>query len=172
MDEQNIEIISVTDIDEQFIISVNKFIVLSVLTFGVYEIWWAYKAWRFYQQKEKLDIMPALRALLGVFFLIPLFNKIKRSAVDTGVSTDYNSVLLYIGYLVLNIFAQSETVFWFLSFISIVFLIPPFKTFNHIRLNSTEFSVTEQKSFNAKQTVLIIMGAICWGVLLMVLTDK
>ena len=44
------------DVEEQKIINLNKFIFLSIISFGAYEIWWIYKAWRFYQQKEQLDI--------------------------------------------------------------------------------------------------------------------
>ena len=29
----------------------------SIISFGMYAIWWVYKAWRFYKQKEKLDII-------------------------------------------------------------------------------------------------------------------
>jgi hypothetical protein len=56
-----------SEIDEQKIISLNKFIFLSIISFGAYEIWWIYKAWKFYQQKENLDIMPAARALFSIF---------------------------------------------------------------------------------------------------------
>jgi len=35
------------------------FIFLSIITLGLYSVWWIYKAWRFFQQKEMIDIMPA-----------------------------------------------------------------------------------------------------------------
>ena len=64
------------DVEEQ-IISLNKFIFLSIISFGTYEIWWIYKAWKFFQQKEGLDIMPAARAIFSIIFLNTLFNKKK-----------------------------------------------------------------------------------------------
>ena len=66
LDSRNLE--TNNDVEEQKIISLNKFIFLSIISFGTYEIWWIYKAWRFYQQKEKLDIMPAARAIFSIFF--------------------------------------------------------------------------------------------------------
>ncbi|MDI9862642.1 hypothetical protein [Flectobacillus roseus] len=80
------------DIDEQKIISLNKFIFLSIISFGAYEIWWIYKAWKFYQQKENLDIMPAARALFSIFFLNRLFNKILDFAKERGYKENYSSV--------------------------------------------------------------------------------
>jgi len=41
----------------QKIISLNKFIFLSVISFGLYPIWWMFEAWRFFMQKDRLDIM-------------------------------------------------------------------------------------------------------------------
>ncbi|MCA4255387.1 DUF4234 domain-containing protein, partial [Acinetobacter baumannii] len=40
------------------VISVNKFIFLSLISFGLYPIWWMFKAWRFFLIKDKLNIMP------------------------------------------------------------------------------------------------------------------
>ncbi|EPJ6601734.1 hypothetical protein LF332_001655, partial [Acinetobacter baumannii] len=36
------------------VISVNKFIFLSLISFGLYPIWWMFKAWRFFLIKDKL----------------------------------------------------------------------------------------------------------------------
>ncbi len=47
------------------IISVNKFIFLSLISFGLYPIWWMFKAWRFFLIKDKLNIMPAARAIFS-----------------------------------------------------------------------------------------------------------
>ncbi len=52
------------------VISVNKFIFLSLISFGLYPIWWMFKAWRFFLIKDKLNIMPAARAIFSIFFYI------------------------------------------------------------------------------------------------------
>ena len=48
-----------TQVEVQYLISENKFIFLSIISSGLYPIWWSYKAWRFYQQKQRLDIFPS-----------------------------------------------------------------------------------------------------------------
>ena len=46
---QEIKSSNLTDeIEPQYIISANKFVVLSFITFGLYTVWWFYKAWRFF----------------------------------------------------------------------------------------------------------------------------
>ena len=56
-------------------LSVNKFIILSIVTIGLYELWWIYKSWRFFQAKEKSDIMPAMRTVFSIFYLIQVCPK-------------------------------------------------------------------------------------------------
>ena len=46
LEDDNLEVTYV--VEEQKIISLNKFILLSIISFGLYEIWWIYKAWEFF----------------------------------------------------------------------------------------------------------------------------
>jgi hypothetical protein len=154
-------------IEEQQIISVNKFIVLSILSFGLYEIWWIYKSWRFFQQKDKLDILPIVRTIFSIFFLIPLFNKILDFANGKGYNRHFSSVLLFIGYIIVTLLANLPDPFWLISFLSIVFFIPSFNALNFARQNSTNFIVTEQLSYNRRQITIIIIGAIIWVLFLL-----
>jgi hypothetical protein len=146
-----------SEIDEQKIISLNKFIFLSIISFGAYEIWWIYKAWKFYQQKENLDIMPAARALFSIFFLNRLFNKILDFAKEKGYKESYSSVLLFIGFIFFNLLSELPDPFGMIALVSFIFLIPPFKALNYAKQNSTDFIVTEQTSFNGRQIGLIVV---------------
>ena len=158
------------DVEEQKIISLNKFIFLSIISFGLYEIWWIYKAWEFFNRKEKLDINPALRAIFSIIFLIPLFNKILRFAKEKGYNSSYPSILLFVGFFVANFLAYLPDPFWLITILEFVFLVLPFKALNFARLNSTDFIVTEQTSFNGRQIVLTVIGAIFWLLVLFGLT--
>jgi hypothetical protein len=152
------------NVDPQQLISVNKFALLCFLSFGLYELWWIYKAWRFFQQKEKYDIMPALRALLSIFFLHLLFNEIREFAVKKGYNKHFSAAGLFIGFLVLNLGNGLPGPFFLISVFSFIFLIPPFKALNFAKQSSTEFIVIEQNSFSGRQIVLIIIGIMGWGI--------
>lgn len=159
-----------TYIDEQEVIDVNKFIILCIVTMGLYAIWWMYKAWRFYQQKENLDIMPAARAIFCIFFLTSLFNKIQLHAKEKGYKESFSSVGLFLGFLVGNLLAYLPDPFWLVSILSFAFLIPPFQALNFAKQNSTDFVVTQQTSFNGGQIGLIVAGLIFWALALLGLT--
>jgi hypothetical protein len=154
-------------VEEQKIISLNKFIFLSIISFGAYEIWWIYKAWRFYKQKEKLDIMPAARALFSIFFLNSLFNKILEFAKEKGYNDNYSPTILFSGFLIGIISGWLPDPFWLISILSFIFFIPPFKALNFAKQNSTDFIVSEQLSFSGRQIALIVIGVIFWALVLM-----
>ena len=154
------------EIDEavapQEIISVNKFIILAILTLGIYQIWWIYKAWRFFQQKDRLNIMPAARAIFSIFFLNALFKRIMSFALEKGYHENYTSELLVAGFIFTNVMTRLPDPYWLIAIFSFVFLIPPFKAFNYARVNAPDLVVIQQSSFNSKQIVLIVLGSILW----------
>jgi hypothetical protein len=158
------------NVEEQKIINLNKFIVLSITSFGLYPIWWIYKAWRFYQQKENIDIMPAARAIFSIFFLTSLFNKTLYFAKEKGYTENYSSVGLFIGFIVGNLLAKLPDPFWLISIFSFVFLISPFKALNYAKQNSNDFIVTEQATFSGRQIGLIVVGIIFWVLVVLGMT--
>jgi hypothetical protein len=157
-------------VEEQKNISLNKFIFLSIISFGTYPIWWIYKAWRFFQQKDKLDIMPAVRTIFSIFFLISLFNKILNFAKEKDYNKTYSAILLFVGFFIVDFLAKLPDPFWLISVISFVFCILPFKALNFAKRNSTDFIVIEQTSYSGRQIVLIVIGAIFWCFVLLSLT--
>ena len=158
------------DIEEQNIISLNKFIFLSIISFGLYPIWWIYKAWRFYQQKDKIDIMPVARAIFSIFFLPSLFNKTLAFAKGKGYNENYSSVALFIGWIIGNLLSRLPDPFWLISILGFIFLIPPFNALNFAKQNSTNFIVKEQTSYSGRQIVLIVIGVVFWCLVLFGMT--
>ena len=154
-------------VEEQKIISLNKFILLSIISFGLYEIWWTYKAWDFFNQKEKLNVNPAIRTIFSIIFLIPLFNKILRFAKERGYNDSYPSILLFVGVFVVNFLAYLPNPFGLIALLGFVFFILPFKALNFAKRNSTDFIVTEQTSYNGRQIALIVIGGIFWALVLL-----
>lgn len=156
----------ITDVEEQHIISVEKFVLLSVLTLGLYEVWWMYKAWRFFQQQEKSDISPAARAIFSLFFLYSLMEKILEYAKEKGYSENYSVIALFLGYIAVNLVGYLPDPFWICCSLSVIVFIPPLKALNYAKSNSKGLLVTEQTSFNTRQTVLLVIGAFVWGCIL------
>jgi hypothetical protein len=150
------------EIEEQQIISVSKFILLSIVTIGFYELWWFYNAWRFFKQKEKSDIMPVCRTIFNIFFIWQLFDKILKLAKEKNYEKDYASGLLFSGFILFTVSAYLPEPYFLISIFIFIVFIPPFKAFNFVKQNSTGFKVNEQKTFNGRQITLIVIGTLFW----------
>ena len=85
------------------IISPGKFIFLSILSGGFYEIIWCYRNWEFIKEKEKLDIFPFWRAFFSIFFIYSLFKKILEYAKKEDYEGDYSSGWRTFFWIVLNL---------------------------------------------------------------------
>ena len=155
-----------SDVDTQQIISLNKFILLCFASFGIYELWWIYKAWRFYKQKEKSDIYPAARAIFSIFFLYSLMKKILADAQAKSYSGSYASGSLFCGFILLNLMGRAPDPLWLISIFSFACLIPTFNALNYLKQNSADIIAVEQDSFNTRQIVLLVVGIIFWGLII------
>ncbi|EKU38691.1 MULTISPECIES: hypothetical protein [Acinetobacter calcoaceticus/baumannii complex] len=142
------------------IISVNKFIFLSLISLGLYPIWWMFKACRFFLIKDKLNIMPAARAIFSIFFLYSLFNHIKTYAKEQDYPNDFSSGWMYLAYLITFLLVYLPDPYWLISLCEIIFLIPAFKALNYAQ-KQLETTI-EQKKFNTPQIILIIIGSVMW----------
>lgn len=159
---EGVDIEKDNQVEVQYLISENKFILLSVISVGLYPVWWAYKAWRFYQQKQRLDIFPVLRALFGILFLISLFERTLAFAKTKGYQSGYSSVLLFLGIIVFSLLSYLPDPMWLTSILSAAFFMPPFNALNFAKRSSADLVVVEQTAFNTRQYILIVFGAMIW----------
>lgn len=153
-------------IEVQSIISINKFVFLSIITFGLYDLWWTYKAWRFFKQKDNLDIMPAIRTLLAIFFLYSLFNDILNYSKEKGYQQSYSPTFAFVGVLVFNAMGRLPDPYWMISTFTFLFMLGPFNALNYAKQNSDDINVKIQTGFNARQIVLIVLGGLLWGLVI------
>ncbi len=58
-----------------FIVAPSKLAVMSIATFGLYEIYWAYKNWQAIKEADDSNIMPFWRAVFAIFFAYRLFQR-------------------------------------------------------------------------------------------------
>src|SRR5262245_38387740 len=61
-----------------FAVSITKFVVMSICTFSIYEVYWFYKNWRRIMDRENLHIFPFTRAIFAVFFCYQCFSYVRN----------------------------------------------------------------------------------------------
>jgi hypothetical protein len=119
-----------------FGVSIPKLLVLSVVTFGMYEVYWFYQHWRVYKERTGARITPIARSFFAEFFCYSLFRHIRQSAEQYGVRAGFSPGLLAIGWVVLMLSARAPGMLSLLSILSPLMLVPVQNAAN--RLNEQE----------------------------------
>ncbi|WP_367865452.1 hypothetical protein [Pedobacter sp. WC2423] len=149
-------------IEPQYLIKESKFLLLSILTFGLYPVWWIYKTWVFFIQRERSDASPAIRVVFNFFFLLPLLNRIRqfaRQKAYQGNSYPLVSFILILGTSFCSIFPPP---FFLICILTCVFLLPAVKALNYAIQQSPEILSYEDEGFRTRQMVLVVIGSIFW----------
>lgn len=148
------------------LVSTAKFLILSIATTGLYDLWWMYKMWRFFKVKDKLDIMPAMRVIFAIFFLYGLFEIIKKFAHQNNVTASYPSGWLFVGVILLNSIANIPYYISYISFIGGLLYFSPIRAFNQAARNDSDIHAIERNQFNKRQIGLLIIGSLFWFLIL------
>jgi hypothetical protein len=129
------------------------------VTFGIYELYWFYKNWKFIKQRTGENIMPFWRAFFGVIFCYSCFKEIRETAKTQGVSLSTSAGLLATVWIILTVSWRLPDPFWLVTMATPFILIPIQQTVN--TLNKV---VAPDHNPNARFSAWNIVG-IVFGVL-------
>ena len=166
---------------EYFAISPKRLALFSILTFGIYEIYWFYKNWVAVKKFEGAKVSPFWRAIFAVFFCYNLFKRVLESAKQQGYQNSYSPgwlAAIYIGLLVIgNGLSRTETydvgfnLFWLA--VVVATFIPLLSVQKAINFNNEKIKEggVLRESFSGGEVVLIVVGVlwmllVLWGTFL------
>lgn len=89
------------------VISVKKFFLLSLLTLGMYQVYWGWKNWEILKRVKGLNVSPGARGFFIVFTSFSLFKEILSLAKEHGYKGNYVPWLLATGFLILNFISNA-----------------------------------------------------------------
>ena len=153
------------EIEPQYLIKESKFLLLSFLTFGLYPVWWIYKAWTFFIQKEGSDANPAIRVVFNIFFMLALLNRILRFAKQEGYKGSNFPVISFILIVGVSFCSLFPPPFFLISLSSCLFFLPSVAALNYSLEESAEIRSYEDDGFNTRQIILAVTGLIFWGLI-------
>jgi hypothetical protein len=136
-----------------FPVSILKLVVLSICTFGLYELYWFYKNWQAIKARERIDISPAPRAIFAVFYCYQCFARIRDFDTPTLASSKLAAGPLAIGWVVVTLLHKLPSSYWLVSMFAVAFFIPVQMCAN--RINT---SVSPEHHPNARFTAWNWLG--------------
>jgi hypothetical protein len=150
---------------------VLHFVLLSILTFGIYEFYWFYRNWKHIKVHKNLDIRPGWRTvglfipIYGIVLAYRQLREIRDFSKELRIDKTYSPGWILFGWLTLNALWKLPDPFWFLSFLSVV----PLAVVQGV-LNSywkkEQPGFTERTKFSGGQIAILVIGGIWWILLL------
>ncbi|MDP8260447.1 MAG: hypothetical protein P9L96_05575 [Candidatus Gygaella obscura] len=139
------------------IVPIKKFIFLSVISLGLYEIYWMYKNWQFIKEKRKLKIIPMARAIFSLFFIYSFFKNIFLITAEKGYEEKYSPILLSACFIMLNLLANKDNLMWFMAIFSFVPLVVALNAVNFY-WQKTQPKKRIRTNFSKEELLMLYFG--------------
>jgi hypothetical protein len=154
--------IAVVDVQTEppfFAVSLAKLILLSICTFGVYEIYWFYRQWKQIAERDREAISPLARGIFTIFFCYPCFARIRDYRAETGTGSPLAAAPLAIGWIGTTLLWRLPDPYGWLSMLALVFLIPVQLEVN--KLNAMAAPGHDRNArFSAWNWVAVVVGGL------------
>jgi len=140
-----------------FAVSTRKFVVMSIVTLGLYDVYWVWRQWkRFAEQGEVLS--PFWRTFFLVFTNYSLFARVRSRAREEGIEVGWSPALMATLYLVLNVTWRLPDPWVLVSLLVFVPLIPIQETIE--RINARHVAELPNRGFSGADAVAIVIGGL------------
>ncbi len=141
-------------------ISVGKFIFYSIVSLGIYEIVWVYRNWKFFKEKEDLNISPFWRAIFAIFFINSLFKKMLKLSQEKNYKETYSSGWLTAFWFILALLSRLPDPYWLISISTFIPLLGPLNAINYYwEKSGTKLPERKLKWWHI---LLVIVGILIW----------
>jgi hypothetical protein len=148
------------------------FVLLSIVTFGIYEIVWFYRNWKHLKAHKNLDISPGWRTV-GLF--VPIYGlvlayrqlrDIKSFSMASGIKKSYSPGWILFAWIFLSSLWKLPDPFWFVAFLSVWPLAVVQGVLNsYWGIEQPDLKV--RTKFSGRQIALLVIGVLwCCMVLL------
>jgi len=142
-----------------FPVSILKLVVMSIVTLGIYEVYWFYKNWKLIQERTNTDIRPFWRGVFLVFYCHPFFKEVRKESAAHFSETETSPLLITVVYIIFKVACKLPEPFYLICYLCPFVLIPIQTEIN--RLNS---SAAPHHDPNTRFTGWNIFGVVVGGI--------
>ena len=101
-----------------------KLALMSIVTLGLYEVYWFYKNWKCVQRNSGEKVSAPLRAIFYPVISYPLFKRIRSHAKTSGVEADFPAGALACAVFVMTLLWRLPDPWWLAGFLGVAPLLP------------------------------------------------
>jgi hypothetical protein len=142
-----------------FYVSPLKLVIMSTVTFGLYDLFWAYKNWSYVNEHTNRRVPVLINAIFRNLTYFWLLKEITLAGDRQNLRPTYPAALLAIAYIVLAICWRLPMPFSFIGWLSCFALVPAQQ---YVNLLNKDTSTPINSRFTAVNWVAIVIGTIVW----------
>jgi hypothetical protein len=143
----------------QFAVSLPKLAVMSLCTFGIYEVYWAYKQWDAQRRREQEELSPFWRAVFEPLWGFSLLPRLQRITAQYRVPATWSGSALATVYFVLHVFVRLPDPLWLVSLFSFVPLLIVQRSINALNREVAP-DAPRNDSYSGLNVATIIVGGL------------
>ncbi len=146
-----------------FSVSNSKFIVMSIMTLGVYDVYWFYQNWKRVQSHSGENISLFWRVLFSNFYFYSLIKRMNASAREVGIRESLNPTWLTLVFLVLTLTGLCPSPYLYLGLLAFLPLYPAQSLISRINLHHNPNLIPNNR-YSGKN-ILGILGILAFAIL-------
>lgn len=139
-------------------VSLVKFAVLSIATFGLYQVYWFYKQWAYIRARDDNAVMPVIRAVFFPLWFYALFKDLRADSINRFGHTHLPGalviVLLLFVYLVLSTLQLADDAVSMLGYLDFICFLPFVNYIQFINRNDAE-AMNHNSRFRPRHFILL-----------------
>ena len=145
------------DVGEFHAMPVWKLVVMSMCTFGLYELYWCYRNWNRVRERTGNTLSPFWRAFFAPLWAFSLFEEVQGLAMSRRMRVEWSGGLLAVVFFVLSAIGRLPDPWWLLSFFAWIPLVPVQGTINELAAHR---GVQPDDTIEAKHIVVMVLGGL------------
>lgn len=144
-----------------FNVGTTKLVLMTIGTFGLYQVYWLYKNWSVERTLSEDSMWPLWRALFAPIFIYALAARVSDRAVSIELPTNLRPLPTAVAFILLSLAVRAPDPFWMISVLAGLVLIP---IQNELaRLNAARgIGVGKEAQYSTINTVWLTLSALLW----------
>lgn len=156
---------AVASAPEYFTVGTTKLILMSICTFGIYELWWFYKNWRVIRDRTGESIMPFWRAVFAPLWGFSFVGYVSATREALGLSK-VSPVALGAAYLIVGMTWRLPDPYWLISMLTFVPLAAMQRSAHEV-LVETGTADPRASRLTPLNWVALVLGGLFWVLVLL-----
>ena len=140
--------------------SLGKLVVMSLCTFGFYEVYWFYRNWYLQKAFRKEDVSPFWRAIFAPLFGFSMFRNVRNQAERDRLRVGWSAGGMGLLFLVLSGLSRLPDPYWLVCLLSFAPILPVQRTINELNAASPRPAPVNAE-FSVLNLAGIAVGGLC-----------